>query len=213
MGLDMQVFPPGDNRPTVMVVSHERSGTHFLINTLARAFGYMPGAQRLDLDTPPLPINFYAHQNLQGFSAQLAGHNVSNVIKSHHAADFMAPVIDDVVKGARVLYIHRHPADVMHSMWRFLKNLEWREGPDCATPAKLMRTPPEGALMRYQMVQHESMLARWQAHVNGWADLADANQNIEMVRFEDLRDDYAGVVAALGEKVIGVSPSELTPPV
>ena len=33
--------PLGDHRRPIMVVSHERSGTHFMVNTLAARFGYV----------------------------------------------------------------------------------------------------------------------------------------------------------------------------
>ena len=36
---NLALFP--DERPAVMVVSHERSGTHFLMNALAACYGYV----------------------------------------------------------------------------------------------------------------------------------------------------------------------------
>lgn len=216
MGVNMQMFDPGVTKPTVMVASHERSGTHFLLNSVSRAFGYMPVEQRLDLDATALPINFYAAQNVQGFFAQLQGHNVANLIKSHHDADFFAPVIEDVLKSVAILYIHRHPRDVMHSLWRFLKNIAWREGPASATPADLMRAPPEGGMLRYQMVQCETVLARWAHHVSGWHALArdygSTHKGVHLVAYEDLRDDYAAVMKRLGADVIGEAPGDLTMP-
>lgn len=212
MGLDLQTFRPGVALPTLMVVSHERSGTHFLINSLARAFGYLSSDQRADFDQGQVHINYCSRRDLSFFFSQLTGNHVANVLKSHHEAAFLAPVIDDVLRGVRLLYIYRHPRDVMHSFWRLLKNIEWREGPSCDTPADLMRAQPEGQLMRYQMQQRESMLHRWMAHVSGWIDLAEGHDGIHLVRYEDLRDGYPEVMTRIGESVIGVPPANLTPP-
>ncbi len=214
--MDVQVFLPGVNRTTATVVSHERSGTHFLISSLSKGFGYMPVEQRIDLDMYNLPINFYAPEEIANFYAQLQAHNVSSVMKSHHAIDFFEPVIEDILKSSAIFYIYRHPRDVMHSFWRLLKALKWREGPQCATPAEMMREQPQGLSMRYQMYQADSMLHRWMDHVNGWLDVAeqhgDKHKGIHFVRYEDLRDDYAGTLLNLGKNVIGDAPVNTEPP-
>lgn len=214
--MDLQIFPPDTNRPIAAVISHERSGTHFLISSLSGAFGYMPVDNRLDLDVYTIQMNFFAPQDVSGFFDQITAHKVANVLKSHHSSDFFEPIIEEILEHTAIFYIYRHPRDVMHSLWRMLKNLPWREGPNCPTPADLMRAQPEGHLMRYQMKQADSMLHRWDAHVNGWLDLADQygsrGKGIHIVRYEDLRDDYASTMSKLGESAIGEPPTSLSPP-
>ncbi|MEG3617923.1 sulfotransferase domain-containing protein [Magnetovibrio sp. PR-2] len=214
--MEVQVFQPGMVRPTAAVISHERSGTHFLINTLSASFNYLPVDNRLDVDTYTVNINFFAPEAILEFFNQIKQHNVANVLKSHHSADFLEPVIETAVDTCAILYIYRHPRDVMHSMWRLLKNYTWHEGPVCPTPADMMRAQPEGHLMRYQMYQAENMLHRWDRHVNGWFDLAEKygsrGKGIHLVRYEDLRDDYEGTVKKLGADAIGCAPTSLIPP-
>ena len=64
---------PG-KRP-VMVVSHERSGTHFTMNSLAACFGYasMPW---IDLDHDVFNINYHDPRILTQFPGQLVGADV-----------------------------------------------------------------------------------------------------------------------------------------
>lgn len=46
------------DRPSALVVGHERSGNHFLMNTLARAYGYI-AEPWFNLDQVPHPINYF----------------------------------------------------------------------------------------------------------------------------------------------------------
>ena len=214
--MELGAFPPGVNQPTVTVVSHERSGTHFLISSLSNAFNYLDVDKRVDLDLYTITINYYVNEDIAGIFNQLHGHNIASIIKSHHSSDFLEPIIETVLNSTAIFYIYRHPRDVMHSLWRLLKNFPWHEGPKRETPAEMMRAQPEGHLMRYQRYQMESMLHRWEHHVNGWFDLAEkygsVGKGIHLVRYEDLRDDYEGTIKKLGETAIGVPPANLTPP-
>jgi len=197
--------------PTIMIASHERSGTHFLMNSMARAFGYV-SENWIDLDWHKVPINFFAERAITQLMAQFKGQRLANPFKSHHQADFFAPVIENVTQSMTILYIHRRPWEVMQSTCRLLNKLEWREGPKCKSPSELMRAQPQGHMMRYQMTQHPSMLHRWQAHVSGWLELCERHDKIVVVPYERLRDDYASVMTELAEQVVGMTPQELTPP-
>ena len=67
----------------------------------------------------------------------------------------------------------------------------WREGPKNKTLLDFMLSPPEGQLMRYQMIQHRTLLERWQHHVLGWLRLAEREPNVMLLRYEDLASDHA----------------------
>jgi hypothetical protein len=56
-----------------MVVSHERSGTHFLINSLSESFNY--SKKSLDFDHTDVNINYYAPENILSILQKLS--NVS----------------------------------------------------------------------------------------------------------------------------------------
>ena len=77
---NLALFP--DERPAVMVVSHERSGTHFLMNALAACYGYV-SAPWINLDRLTLNINYFYPPELREALLALASQPMANVVKSH----------------------------------------------------------------------------------------------------------------------------------
>lgn len=188
----------------MLVVSHERSGTYFLMNTLAAAFDYV-AAPWLDFTPAMLPMNFHDPAAVALALATYGGQPLRTLVKSHHETAFFAGCWPAPPGGFRILYIHREPAAALHSLWRLLAGLPWREGPVTPTLAAFLRAAPEGGLMRFQMQQYPSMVHRWAAHVGGWLDAADACPAILPLRYEDLDRDHAGTVARLGDW-LGLTP-------
>jgi len=193
-----------------MVVSHERSGTHFLMNAIARTYGYV-SRPWINLDHDEIAINFFATDLLAKTLDSFASRRVANVIKSHHAVEFFDGILDDVLKTTTIFYIHRDPVSVMLSYWRFINHWSWREGPKRGDPLAFARAEPEGQQLRYQMVQRRSMLDRWACHVEGWVKAADRRPRLRLVRYDDLRDDYARTLKSFRD-LLRVKPLDLTPP-
>lgn len=197
-------------RPTVMVVSHERSGTHFLMNSIARGYGYVVEPW-IDFDYNHLPINYFAPRTVARTLAWFADQHAANVIKSHHAADFFEPVLDPLLSKMRILYVHRDPVAVTASFWRVINEWPWHEGPQRDDLVAFARAEPEGQLLRYQMKQRANMLRRWAAHVEGWTRLAEGRPHLRVVRYDALKNDYAATLASLGD-ALAAKPVDLTPP-
>jgi len=199
MSAKLQVHIANDERKKVMVVGHERSGTHFLMNTLALNFGYVARPWiNFDFD---LGINFHAPQAVRDFFVQMHGKPVLNIVKSHHPYGFFSEVIDEIHDEFHVFYILRDPRDVMVSYWRCIRELPWDEGPRADTVGEFMRAAPRGAVMRYQKEQVPNMLARWKAHVDSWIHDAPTivRNNLIVIRYEDLNSNYRLVVSRIGE--------------
>jgi len=197
-------------RPTVMVVSHERSGTHFLMNAIARGYGYT-ARPWIDLDYSQLPINFFAPRILAKTLTRFADQQVASIIKSHHAVDFFDGILDEVLDKVTIFYIHRDPVAVMLSFWRFINHWQWREGPKREDVLAFARAEPEGQLMRYQMKQRRTMLDRWAAHVAGWTAAAARRPRLRLVRYDRLKDDYAATLTSFAN-LLEAKPQDLTPP-
>ena len=66
---DLALF--GEERPAVMVVSHERSGTHFLMNALAACYGYV-SAPWVNLCLPTVNSNSYYPPRVRNTPLSLA---------------------------------------------------------------------------------------------------------------------------------------------
>lgn len=186
-------------RKKAIVVSHERSGTHFLMNTLARNLGYISSPWvNYDFVTG---MNLYSSNHALMFFRHVHGKSLLNIVKIHHQASFFSEIIDYIMDQFHIFYIYRDPRDVMVSFWRLIQTNKWEAGPVAATPGKFMRMAPRGALLRYQMEQAPTLLHRWKSHVEGWADMsaASGDQKIIMVRYEDLNLRFDETVERLGQ--------------
>ena len=194
-------------RPKVIVVTHERSGTHFLMKALSYGFGYV-SAPWIDFDYSPVNINFYSSSAIAGFFKQFQPYNVASLFKSHHNYAFFQAVIEEILREFVVFYIYRDPRDVMVSYWKMLGHWPWHEGPKTATCREFIRAEPSGQMMRYQYFQEKSVLDRWRSHVDGWTQSVPAGirHRLCYVRFEDLHGHYErtldGIGGFLGEKPV-----------
>lgn len=187
------------DRPRLMVVSHERSGTHFAMNALAENAGYISDPWiNLDFQTG---LNLHAPRVMAGVFAKYAAKPSLNLVKSHHQLAFFDPVLDGILKDFRIVYVVRHPRGLMPSLMRYLNAWAWDEGPRCATPSELIRAEPSGAMLRYQKRQVPNMVARWRAHVEPWVERAARAPGISILRYEDLDDRFDATMASLLAKL------------
>ena len=188
-------------RKKAIVVSHERSGTHFLMNTLALNFGYI-SLPWVNYDFE-IGINFHHPNNALMFFKYVHDKPMLNIVKSHHQASFLSKIADYLADQFHIFYIYRDPRDVMVSFWRLIQTTDWDDGPKTATPGEFMRVAPRGGLLRYQKEQVPTLLHRWKVHVEGWADIsaASGDQKIIMVRFEDLNLRFDETVKRVGQRI------------
>jgi hypothetical protein len=198
--------------PRVIVVSHERSGTHFLMNSLNACFGYVSQPwtnydYRSDID-----VHFHAPISVKAFFVELAKIPLANVIKSHHHKLFFTENMELITKNFKILYIYRHPIATLRSFWKMLDQIQnWHEGPRGLNCNQFLRAPPMGYLMRYQMAQEPTMTHRWASHVEGWLNVADQYSNIMPVCYESLKNDYPTTINKIS-RFLQVNPIKIEMP-
>jgi hypothetical protein len=197
-------------RPSVLVVSHERSGTHFLINALAAAYGY-PAIGFLDFDQTSLNINYFHARAVGEALVRAARLPSATTIKSHHAVEFFEDALPEILRQMPVFYIHRDPVDVMISYWRAINAWPWHEGPRTTSVLEFAAAEPEGMMLRYQKKQARNLLQRWARHVDGWTEAASRNARINVVRYDQLDVNYENTVGGLAS-VLGRRSGSLTRP-
>ena len=182
----------------VFVVSHERSGTHFLMNTLAHNFNYVARPWwNLDLE---LGLNFHAPQVLLEYFKKAHDLPIRNILKSHHSAAFFEDIIDYLIEQFHIIYIYRDPRNVMESFCKHINTLQWDEGPKSATVSEFIRCTPRGGILRYQKDQETNILTRWSTHVDGWLNLAGKKSgSIKIIRYEDLDTEFEKTVRDIGD--------------
>ncbi|HEY5081267.1 MAG TPA: sulfotransferase domain-containing protein [Bauldia sp.] len=107
--------------------------------------------------------------------------------------------------------MHRDPADVMISFWRFIQRWRWHEGPRAGDVLDFARSEPEGRMLRYQMKQRGSLLDRWAKHVEGWVEAAEGRDRLVVIRYDKLRDRYRDTISGLSD-LLGQRPGDVLPP-
>jgi Flp pilus assembly protein TadD len=213
--IELTFFP--QRRHAVMTVSHERSGTHFLMNALAACYGYISAPWfNLDPNEPVLEVrtfgpNYYCPKSLRNELLMLAERRMANVVKSHHPVGFFENELGPLTDGYVIFVICRDPVTVMSSCWRFMHPWPWNTGPRAPDPLTFARAEPSGWLLRYQLQQHPSMLHRWADHVDGWVRAAQASPRIVLVRYEDLLSRYEETMRGF-EPVLGRPPQAIVRP-
>ncbi len=203
-------LPLAAGRLPIMVVSHERSGTHFTMNALANCFDYVSNPW-IDIDRHRFNINYFHSPSLKSLLLQVADLRPVNLLKSHHEYAFFERFMAATEGKLQIVYVYRNPVDVMSSFWRFLHTWDWVEGPLEDTALGFATAVPMGQSMRYQFRQYPSMLERWANHVEHWVAAARRANNIHIVRYEDLAEHFDDTVQRLGRR-LGMQPARLAPP-
>jgi hypothetical protein len=173
----------------VMVCAHERSGTHFLMNSIAKNSIYR-NDPFLNYDLDPLGsfVNFHYTRDVRLFFEHIAAHCCASIIKSHFAAEFFAGSEREYVvsRSCKTIYIVRDPLDVMASYRRLIDHLPWREGPKGLGIFDFVNAPPQGRMVRYQAGAFGTILERWAAHVLGWLKIAENEPSVLLMTYDEL---------------------------
>ncbi len=178
----------------ILVISHERSGTHFLINTLARNFGY-PETQ-IDLDNTR-QVNWRDSDATLRWLRSFPTPESPRIFKSHHSIEFFDAIIPQLQDNFHTFHISRDGRDVMTSFWVYLNRLAPGWGPRTETVGQFMRATATGGITQYQYRPEPiTMLDRWFRHVSGWQA---APPFVHQVRYEDLHAHFEDEVSRIAE--------------
>jgi hypothetical protein len=177
-------------KPTI-VITHERSGTHLLINCI-----------NYDKKGRFETIGFTSDQrdfNLKGYKHTTYKDIMSNaylpdsVNKSHHQVEFMEDYLDFLFSKYKVIYVKRDIKDVLNSYYKFIpkpdeKNFpsfeEWVfSKPDVIGRKFLQPYSPDPHII----VEPENYIHRWFLHTNGWLKHKD---KMLVVNYENMIKDY-----------------------
>jgi len=193
-------------RKKVLIISHERSGTHLLINTIAQSFGYSP--QQIDV-FKGFQSNWKDAAVARQWMQPFYGTFTPRIFKSHHSRAFLAPLLPELSEEFHIFYISRDGRDVMTSFWVWLHRLQAGWGPQTATVGEFMRTKATGKITQYQYYENSvTMLQRWVEHTREWKK---HRAGIHFVTYEDLLDQFDQSLERISE-IIGQPASARTLP-
>lgn len=190
-------------KKSIIVSSHERSGTHFLMNSVAINSNYTVNPY-LNFDLMPLgdTVNFFSPQNVGNFINKISNirhqnkeYGLSSLIKSHHPSYVFDNLFDK--PNINFLYIYRDPKETLLSFWKFINHWDWHEGPKLNNPLNFIKAAPEGQMQRYQKKSYNSIFLRWAHHVLEWIEVSKRYQNIFVVNYNDLNSNYNSTIGKI----------------
>lgn len=181
----------------IIVASHPRSGTHLTIDGLRHFFCETFRRQRFNQPVHDLYVNLdrlepdhQFHITPERMKQQFEQCPKRVIVKTHGSvtADRVGPehrsFAQSILSASDIVYVVRDVRPVLVS-YMALRPMKFPDSPtDIAT---FLRTDLDG---------YGPPAAAWAAHVTGWLDRPEV---VKVIRFEDMRRDYEGVIADLGQ--------------
>lgn len=193
----------------VLVITHERSGTHLLINIINydkngafSTIGYIP--EHIDYNIKN--YKYYTQKDIFVNSFR----NEFIVYKSHHQVQFMIDYFDILFEKYHVIYLHRDLKDVLVSYYRFLKK-DKIGFPDFAdwifmNPNEIGRKYIAPYPDPHVIIEPIDYIDRWRIHLK-WLEYSD---KMLVLKYEDILTDFSNIKYRL-ENYIGKKVSEKIP--
>ena len=175
----------------VVVISHERSGTHFLINTIRLHFGFEPGVVNFPFAMPELG------------KAAVSDADPAVIRKSHHQAQCFGHQIDELLARNHVFYIIRDCRAVMVSLFHYWEKSDSFPNPESLKELAVM-DPQAEPWDQYRVGNPSTMVERWTDHISGWEPFFD---RLTVVTYENLSNRFREEVMRIG-CVLGRHPQE-----
>lgn len=180
----------------ILVLSHERSGTHFLINSIALNIGYscdqidFPMASQLvhgiDKMNPVSPLKFKDYQQvLDNFITK--NHPDNFIFKSHHHIKLFQN-LDSLFENFHVFYITRDVRDVLTSCYYYFNNAPAWFPHENDIEKFILQTKPHlhGFNYDYTPFEYENLIERYIDHNKTWLN----ESRVNVVRYEDLVNNF-----------------------
>lgn len=189
------VFAALRKKTPFYVISHERSGTHFTINTIFANFYIVPRLRYVGDWLGPYDQPEMRHRHLEEFRREWpVWKQGGGLLKTH--AD--ARLFRKWYPLAPVVYVWRDPRDTLVSFFHYLNSDElYRTNPGlesqrCADFAEFLRRPLSDYLKHgfSHEPEFDNVAARWASHVSGWLSVP----GICVVRYEQLKENFRHAV-------------------
>lgn len=173
----------------IIVITHERSGTHLLINCINYekkgeffTIGYIPKSIEYNLEN-------YKHYTYKDIYVNTF--RKDSVSKSHHQVQFMLDYLDLLFSKYKVIYLKRELKDVLVSYYRFLK----RDSKEFPEFSEWIFMNPNDVGLNYVapypdphiIIEPTNYIDRWWLHLEGWLKYSE---NMLVLNYEDILGDF-----------------------
>ncbi len=182
------------------VISHERSGTHFVMNTILRNTYIRQCWNNIGEWFGPYDNYTKRFEHIDAFNSTWEqAWKQAAIIKSHCDRDLFR----SRYKNTKVIYVLRDPRDTLTSWFHYLNRDEfYYNNPQvsdhrCESFSEfLMRSVSLFLKQSYSLNGNFSNVAeRWASHVSGWLGAPDTL----VVRYEDMHRDYKPVLVKVSD--------------
>ncbi len=190
------------SRKNILVVSHERSGTHFLINAIARNFLHYSNEEISLLGSPP---------ELKEIFEKLNSVEERRIIKSHHQIDFFREILSGMLEHFHIFYIVRDGRDVLTSFYHYSNEAPEDKFPHTKSISELLSLNPAGYEYdnAYSLNKSQNVVERWVKHVEGWLEVED---KINVIKYEDLMNNFEDEIKHIAGILKQPLPAQITKP-
>ena len=175
----------------LLVTSHERSGTHFLMNSIDSSFKYYSSKNFINFDYQRLGsfLNFHSNKQLEDFFMNFYKNKNASIFKSHFNASFFENLNKDVIKKMKFIYIYRNLIQTMKSFWVFINNVKWNEGPKNNIFSEFCFEKPRGQLIRYDNFIGNNLIERYYYNLKSWIEFSNKH-SVLLINYNDLNKNY-----------------------
>jgi len=193
----------------VLVASFQRSGTHFLINTLASNFAGIEDGwvdvvhgkeNKWVKDVEPGNLREKIREQLIDV---YPGVDMRKCVKTHFQAYFFEQFWDEVCEHYEVFYIVRDPRDAMAACYNYYNRTKYEIFVQETDFSKFLRAElwdveTETQPFSYSHVKPRNIVDKWQKHVLSW--LPYRGRGVTFVHFSDLKNHLPGVIEGIEKR-------------
>jgi hypothetical protein len=193
--VEIKLLSPFIPDRTFYVISHERSGTHFLMNTILVNCYIKQGHHTIGEWFGPYDEPERRFEHIDAFNEKWEqAAKEASIIKSHCDRD----LFEARYRKAKIVYILRDPRDTMVSWFHYLNSDAFHQyNPQVSdhhsdSVSRFLRKPVS-PFLKYGFSLHgrfSNVVERWASHIKGWIDAPDTL----VVHYETLYRDYEAVL-------------------
>ena len=194
----------------ILVVTHERAGTHLVINLI----NYKNNGDFIPIGKLPYTEKEYTLENYLKYATRsmlYQPYNSDIIFKSHHQVQFFEKNIDKLFEYYNVIYVQRDIKDVLISYYKFLKEglsifpefKDWIFMKPCDVGYKYFEKYPDPHIF----IEPSDYIDRYTIHLDGWMKYKD---KLLVVHYEDILNDFETIKEKI-ENFIGREIADFIP--
>ena len=183
----------------ILILSFPRSGTHFLMNTIAANFPYYSNRAM------KLPISNNIGEVTDFIKSQ--GHT-KRIFKSHMQSFSFVNVWNVLNSDYYVFYVIRDGRDAITSLYNFYKARD-KKCKRKTIKEFMTGTPPDmESAYKVAIKKTKTVIDMWNYHIESWV----GKSNVFYVHYEDLIEKFSDVVSAIGKYINMDPPAQIIKP-